>query len=83
MLYSAAATVLWLIHLSAVHKELIRAAGNDWAQLLEAWSKVRKEDLQAGELLKLAETGKVDESSQLLAKMAAAVQTSRGRPPSQ
>lgn len=83
MLYSATATVLWLIHLPAVHKEVIRTAGNDWAQLLQAWSKVRQEDIQAGELLHMAETGKMDETVQLLAKLAVSVQTSRARPPFQ
>lgn len=79
MLYSAAATVLWLIHLPTVHTEGVRAAGNDWSMLLEAWKKVRAEDLQAAEVLQAAEKGNVDDTLKLLCRMVNAAQTERTR----
>lgn len=83
MLYSAAATVLWLVHLPTVHTEAVRAAANDWSQLLTAWKKVRQEDLQAAEVLEAAEAANVDDTRKLLCRMVQAAQAARARSSSQ
>ena len=79
MLYSAAATVLWLIHMPPAAKELVRGAANNWTRLRDAWRKVRQDDGKVDSVLQAAESGDVDKTLERLLPLVEAAHSARAR----
>lgn len=82
MLYSAAASLLWLVHLQPVNTAAVRSAGNDCAKLLQAWTAVRAADHHARTVLEAAQNGDAQAAFDKLADLVRNAEQQRQRAPS-